>query len=154
MRDRQPPEWNGWAEVVWRDPRTPRFIGDMPHTWVASDFLRSALDMLAYERADGALVIGAGVAPEWLAGTGVIVRGLRTRYGSLDLDMRRQGDILRVRLAGELRPPGAGLVVHAPLPPSAHGRWRAHVNGREAPVSGGDVVVYRLPAEIEIGSMR
>ena len=29
---------------------TPKFIGDMPHTWVASDFIRSVLDMFAYER--------------------------------------------------------------------------------------------------------
>ena len=54
--------WNHWAEVVWRDPRTPRFIGDMPHTWVGSDFIRAARSLFVYEReADQALVIGAGI---------------------------------------------------------------------------------------------
>ena len=28
----------------------PQFLGDLPHTWVGSDFVRSVLDMLAYER--------------------------------------------------------------------------------------------------------
>ena len=154
MHDRRPPAWNGWAEVVWRDPRTPRFIGDMPHTWVASDFLRSALDMLAYEQGDTALVVGAGVPAEWLAGTGVVVRGLRTRWGALDLDLRRVGDAVRVRLAGDLRPPAGGIVVRPPLPPAPASGWRARVNGQDTPVTGGDVVVHRLPADIEIRSSR
>ena len=50
---------------------TPRFIGDMPHTWVGSDFIRSVLDMLAYERGrDGALVLGAGVPMRVARGRG------------------------------------------------------------------------------------
>ncbi|HEX6039226.1 discoidin domain-containing protein, partial [Longimicrobium sp.] len=58
----RPRAWNHWAEVVFRDSTSPRFIGDMPHTWVGSDFIRSALDLFAYERtADSALVVGAGV---------------------------------------------------------------------------------------------
>ena len=40
--------------------REPRFIGDMPHAWVASDYVRSALDLFAYEReTDNALVLAA-----------------------------------------------------------------------------------------------
>ena len=45
-----PAGWNQWAEVVVRDAREPRFIGDMPHGWVASDYIRSVLDLFAYER--------------------------------------------------------------------------------------------------------
>ena len=38
--------------------RQPRFVGDMPHGWVASDFIRAVLDLFAYERdGDDALVI-------------------------------------------------------------------------------------------------
>jgi len=66
MKDRRPAAWNEWAEVVGTDPRKPRFIGDMPHAWVASDFVRSILDAVSYERADGALVVGAGVPARWL----------------------------------------------------------------------------------------
>ncbi|MFH1278047.1 MAG: discoidin domain-containing protein [Candidatus Eisenbacteria bacterium] len=42
---RRPKGWNQWAEVVWKDERAPKFIGDMPHTWVGSDFIRSVLDL-------------------------------------------------------------------------------------------------------------
>jgi hypothetical protein len=61
----RPLAWNHWAEVVWREPATPRFIGDMPHGWVGSDFIRSVTDMFAYADGDDALVIGAGIHPEW-----------------------------------------------------------------------------------------
>src|SRR5436305_10507008 len=37
-------------EVVYKDLRAPNFLGDLPHTWVGSDFIRSFLDLLAYER--------------------------------------------------------------------------------------------------------
>ena len=49
-RDRRPAGWNQWAEVVLRDAREPRFLGDMPHGWVASDQIRSVLDLFAYEQ--------------------------------------------------------------------------------------------------------
>jgi hypothetical protein len=66
MKDRRPAAWNEWAEVVGTDMRKPRFIGDMPHAWVASDFVRSIFDAVVYERADGTLVVGAGVPARWL----------------------------------------------------------------------------------------
>ena len=86
MRDRRPPAWNGWAEVVWRDPKTPKFIGDLPHAWVGSDYIRSFLDMFAYEK-NGALILGAGLKPEWIA-KGVRVEGLRTRFGTINYSVR------------------------------------------------------------------
>ena len=50
FKDQRPAAWNQWAEVVGREPRQPRFIGDMPHAWIDSDYIRSVLDMFAYER--------------------------------------------------------------------------------------------------------
>ena len=50
MNDRRPAAWNQWAEVVGRVAREPRFLGDMPHGWISSDYIRSALDLFAYER--------------------------------------------------------------------------------------------------------
>jgi hypothetical protein len=80
----RPPGWNQWAEVLGRELRQPRFVGDMPHSWVASDFIRSALDLFAYERvADNALVLAAGLPLQWLEGEGVAVENLRTPYGRL-----------------------------------------------------------------------
>jgi hypothetical protein len=112
MADRRPAEWNQWAEVVGREPRKPRFVGDMPHGWVAGDFIRSALDLFAYEReGDHALVLAAGVPSTWLDGDGIALTGLRTPWGPLSYTLRREGgrNILRVR-AGSAMPPG-GLVI-------------------------------------------
>jgi hypothetical protein len=147
---RRPPGWPQWAEVVWRDDRAPHFIGDMPHTWVGSDYVRSVLDMFAYEREpDEALVVGAGVRESWVReAPGLSVRHLRTRYGQLDLEMRGGGAGIEVRLGGDLRVPRGGIVVAAP---GVTGRWSATVNGARAPVSnGGQVVVRALPATIAL----
>jgi Bacterial alpha-L-rhamnosidase 6 hairpin glycosidase domain len=146
--DRRPANWNQWAEVVWRDPRTPKFIGDMPHGWVGSDYIRSLLDLFAYDRPeDGALVLGAGVPAEWLRDArGVSLRGLRTRWGRLDLAMReeRNGD-LRISVAGDLRIPPGGLAVRPPL---AGRPRRVTVGGKSVSFSGIELVVRRVPAEI------
>ena len=40
---RRPAAWNQWPEVVHRDSLAPKFLGDLPHTWVGSDFVRSLL---------------------------------------------------------------------------------------------------------------
>jgi hypothetical protein len=127
----RPRAWNHWAEVVFRDERSPRFIGDMPHTWVGSDFIRSTLDLFAYERtADGALVIGAGVPEAWVQGEGLEMTGLRTHYGRLDLRMRATGNTVRIRVAGDVRAPG-GLVIRTPLDRPIR---RATVDGRAVAV--------------------
>ena len=112
MADRRPAAWNQWAEVVGRDARSPRFIGDMPHGWVASDFINAVLDMLAYERSsDGALVLGAGLPDAWLEEVGVSVERLRTPYGLLTYTLRSNGErgFLTYTLDGHA-PPG-GLVL-------------------------------------------
>lgn len=112
---RRPEPWNHWAEVVWNDPKTPKFIGDMPHTWVGSDFIRSLVDFFAYEReSDDALVVGAGIPLEW-ASEGVGVEALRTHYGPLSFSMAAEEGAIRVRVEdGIVMPPG-GVVVHPPF---------------------------------------
>ena len=131
LGDRRPAAWNQWGEVVWRDPRINRFIGDMPHTWVASDFIRSALDLFAYERErDSALVLLAGVPAEWLEGEGLSIGGLRTASGELAFTARASGGRLTVRIPAGPRVPAGGIVIQPP-------------RGRE-------VRVRRLPATVEI----
>ncbi|MGI8840149.1 MAG: hypothetical protein ACR2F8_05115 [Caulobacteraceae bacterium] len=126
LKDRRPLAWNGWAEVVGRDARQPRFIGDMPHAWVASDYVRSVLDMFAFERArDHALVLDAGLPAAWLEGGGVGVRGLRTPYGPLTWSARARRGALILRVSGA-RPPG-GFVFPWPF---ADKPGDARFNGR------------------------
>lgn len=113
--DRRPAAWNQWAEVVGREPREIRFIGDMPHAWISSDFIRSALDMFAYQRfEDDALVLGAGLSEAWLSNGGTAVKGLRTPYGTLDFAIRADTRRMTVTIGGTAQPPG-GFVLPWPL---------------------------------------
>ena len=116
MRDRRPPGWREWAEVVDKDSRHARFIGDMPHTWVGTDFVRSVQEMLAYEReSDSALVIAAGIPESWLADSGVVVRGLQTRWGTLGYRLTHTRGRVRLELDGDgLRVPPGGIIFQPP----------------------------------------
>ncbi|HSS51188.1 MAG TPA: discoidin domain-containing protein [Thermoanaerobaculia bacterium] len=113
LEDRRPPAWNQWPEVVYRDPRKPGFLGDLPHTWVGSDYVRSFLDLLAYERdSDHALILAAGVPDSWLASPGgVAVRRLPTPWGLLDYSLAQEGDSVRLKVGGGLKVPPGGIVV-------------------------------------------
>jgi hypothetical protein len=125
------PPWHQWPEVSTRDPRAPRFLGDLPHGWIASSFVRSVRRMIAYERADdGALVLGAGVPAAWVREVpGIRVRRLPTHAGPLDYTMYAEGDDrVRVALGGALRCPRAGIVVESPLGQLLR---RVAVDGRE-----------------------
>jgi hypothetical protein len=131
---------------VWHDARAARFIGDMPHTWVGSDYVRSVLDMFAYERrgADAALVLAAGLPAAWLDEGGVRVGGLPTPYGTLSYALQREGDAVAMDIAGGLRVPAGGLV----LRPPAAGR-RVTVDGVSAQGgAGGEIVISRVPVRV------
>lgn len=148
FKDQRPASWYHWAEVVWRDPAAPKFIGDMPHTWVGSDYIRSVLDMFAYEReSDSSLVIGAGIPEAWATERpGVTVRRLSTHYGPVSFTVRNENGSVRVSMQAGVRIPPGGIVVHPPLtrPPNT-----MLVNGVAAPRSpSGGVIVRSLPAEV------
>lgn len=149
LADRRPAAWNQWAEVVGREARRPRFIGDMPHAWVGSDFIGAVLDLFAYERAgDQALVLAGGIPNEWLAGDGVGIERLRTPYGELSYALRRDGRRLLLTVGGELKPPQGGLVFAWPY---GDAPGTAFLNGRSVPWESGRVLRIRtLPAEIAI----
>jgi len=119
LADVRPAAWNEWAEVVWRDASLPRFIGDMPHTWVGSSFLRAIRSMIAYRRdSANALVLGAGLPAAWvLDAPGVGVARLPTPYGILSYRVARAGDrMLRWSISGDLTVPPGGIVLEPPLP--------------------------------------
>jgi len=154
MNDRRPAAWNQWAEVVWRDPATPKYIGDMPHTWVASDFLRSVLTMFLYERErDGAVVLAAGIPDAWIRDTaGVRVADLRTYDGTLGYSLRKSGDVVTAEVAGTLAPGHRPVVISSPL----SGRLRAVVvNGSRIPLPrSGEVRLETLPATVKFTYVR
>jgi hypothetical protein len=147
MGGRRPPAWNHWAEVVWKDRDAPKSIGDMPHSWAASDFIRAVRTMFVYERErDDALVVGAGIPPVWLEDPGgVSVRGLPTFYGRLDMTMRKEGGVLITELSGEMTMPPGFILLKPPLA----GTPLSVIGGRALPGTEG-VVVDRLPASVRI----
>ncbi len=150
LGNRRPKGFQHWAEVVTHDERAPRFLGDMPHTWCGTDYVRSVLDMLAYEReADSALVIGAGVTEAWLD-AGVVVRDLRTRWGGVSFTLRRQpgpGGSPRMFATIESRDmtvPKGGIVLDLPA------AWARtlQVDGERRAATDGRVTLHSLPADV------
>jgi hypothetical protein len=149
FKGQRPEAWHQWAEVVYRDPKTPKFIGDMPHTWVGSDYIRSFLDMLAYEReSDSSLVIGAGVRDEWVKEPpGIRVSNLSTEYGPLNYDMSAVGKVVTINLRAGIRMPPGGIVVFSPLDQPI---LSAAVDGVPAPIRGSEIRVRKLPAIVTV----
>ncbi|NHZ90028.1 coagulation factor 5/8 type domain-containing protein [Massilia sp. CCM 8733] len=149
MRDRRPAAWNQWAEVVGRDAREPRFVGDMPHGWIASDFIRSALDLFAYEReSDQSLIVADGIPAAWLDGTGVAVQSLPTGYGWLDYTIRSDARGITMGIGGKIKRPPGGVRLRA-----HDARWsgaRTTINGKAAHWRGGELRIGTLPATIFI----
>jgi hypothetical protein len=143
MRDRRPAAWNEWAEVVPRQPRSPHFLGDMPHSWVGSDFMRSVLDFFAFDREDGVLVVGAGVPERWVNGSSVHVGPLATYTGAIDLRIRGEREHVVVDVTGTAHP-RSGMVVRSPYD---RGPRRVTVNGA-AVASEREVSVRALPARV------
>ncbi len=148
LDDRRPAPWNQWPEISWRNPRSPGHIGDVPHAWIAAEYVLAVRTMLAYERmADEALVLAAGVPSAWLdGGDTVAVDGLATYWGTLGFTLRRiDAATLAVDLRGDVAPPG-GIVLRPPL----GGRVIA-VTVDGAPLggfAGDEAVVRHAPAEI------
>lgn len=143
LRDRRPAAWNEWAEVVGADLRKPRFIGDMPHSWIASDFIRSILEAIAYDDEDGALVVGAGVSRKWIGAGTLHVGPLPTVTGTIDIRMRASGRRVTVWLRGTAA--AKRIVVKSP---GGRPVRSVTVDGQAARLTRDGVVVTHLPARV------
>jgi hypothetical protein len=140
MPHRRPQGWRHWAECVFNDPLKPAFIGDMPHTWVGSDFVRSVRSMIAYEREDGALVIGGGWRFDWMHHPGrTKIVDMPTEFGKISFSAYRSGYRLFIRIEGDVK----NKVVLA-LPYWNHG---VSINGRPGVL---EIPVGHLPADIVV----
>ncbi len=119
LSDRRPCEWNQWPEITWRDPRSPGHLGDVPHTWIAAEYLLVVATMVAAEReATNSLVLASGMPWAWISQDGGFsVSNLPTRYGSLDFHIRsaRKGAI-HVEIGNSITLPPGGLTIVPPLP--------------------------------------
>jgi hypothetical protein len=147
LSDRRPPPWNQWPEIVWRDRKAPAHIGDLPHTWISAEYVLALRSLFAYEReSDRTLVLGAGLAPEWIEGTGVEVVRMRTLYGELSYTLRRaDAGTLQCDIRGDIT---SRIVLKPPL----SGPLRSvTVNGVPLAGVGADsVTIPSTPAEVTL----
>jgi hypothetical protein len=113
LNDQRPEGWNHWAEVVWHDKRHPGFIGDMPHTWVGSDFINSLRNYFVYENElDSSIIIGAGLMKEWInSEEGIEVSEMPTYYGKISYSVKKQGNIISIKIDGSVRIPTGGIIL-------------------------------------------
>lgn len=153
LHDRRPATWNQWPEVVYREPRTAKFLGDLPHTWCGSDFLNSVRMMFLYERqVDNALVLLAGVPESWLSTEPLGFRNMPTYGGRISCTIERAGDDdnhLTAQLDGTCPIPKGGIR----LTPLVSTPTNATVNGKPAEIdSDGRLTIRELPAKIEFSA--
>lgn len=149
--DRRPAGWRQWAEVVLRKEREPRFLGDMPHGWVASDQIRSALDLFAYEHeGERSLVLAAGVPMAWLQGEGVAIERLRTPYGALSwravATAPAPGSAIEFEVQALRELPPGGLWLRGPWPANA----RVSIDGVPVAGSAESIRLPRTPVRLRI----
>jgi len=113
LNDQRPQGWNHWAEVVWKDPRAPKFIGDMPHTWVGSDFINAIRSMFVYENEyDLSLVLGAALYQDWIdSPDGMSVENLPTYYGELSYSIKKENDEYHFSIYGDVKLPEGGIKI-------------------------------------------
>jgi hypothetical protein len=145
LSDRRPQPWNQWPEIAWQDHEAPAHVGDLPHTWIAAEYLLAVRSLFAYEReADQTLVLAAGLAPEWIEGSGVQVNQMRTLYGTLNYSLRRMDSAtLRFEI-------GSGITARMVLRPPLGAALRSVVVDGSASTSfdKDSVTVLRSPAEV------
>ena len=158
LSDRRPCEWNQWPEITWRDSRSPGHLGDVPHTWIAAEYLLSLASMVAAEReASDSLVLASGMPWSWISeDNGFSVEDLPTRYGRLDFRIRAiRKSSIRVEIGGITLPPG-GLTIVPPLPEGKRITSVACQRGTHAAIDpvGESILVTSLPfkADLHLGS--
>lgn len=122
LTDRRPTSWNQWPEITWRNPRAPGHLGDVPHTWIAAEYILALTSMVADDReASRSLVLAPGMPWDWIASNpGFEVRHLPTPYGPLHFFIHAPShSTIHIRITIPHLPPG-GLFLHPPLPPNKH----------------------------------
>ncbi|HPR56770.1 MAG TPA: discoidin domain-containing protein [Bacteroidales bacterium] len=151
LNDQRPQGWHHWAEVVWKDKSHPGFIGDMPHTWVGSDFINAVRSMFVYENEyDESLVLAPALYQEWIDyPEGISVENLPTYYGDISFSIRKVEDFYRFIIDGDLSLPVNGIQIrnfnHSKKPA------KVTVNGIDIKeFSNKEINVKAIPAEVMI----
>ena len=151
LDDQRPKGWYHWAEVVWKDSRFPGFIGDMPHTWVGSDFINAIRSMFVYENEyDQSLVLAPALYQDWIdSPDGMSVENLPTYYGEISYKIKKEQDQYVFSIRGNLKLPSNGIKIRnfngSKLPE------KVMVNGIEMKeFNEKEIAIKTIPAEVII----
>ncbi len=145
---RRPLNWNHLAEVVHSDYRFPTYLGDMPHTWVGAEYINGFRSLFVYET-ENRLVLGHGIDEKWLLSErGVSVGNLPTYYGKINYTIKKENNVLKIKVWGDAVSPPDGFVFKLPWPEKIK---QISLNGRKYEgFSGKEIVFCKLPVEIVI----
>jgi len=122
LNDQVPQSWYAFAEVVWRDKKTAGFIGDIPHTWVGSDFLNAIRSMFVYENeSDESLVLASALYQDWIdSPNGMSIENLPTYYGEISYSIKKENENYTFSIYGDVNLPKNGIKIknfnHSILP--------------------------------------
>lgn len=149
LTGQRPAAWHHWAEIVWHDYNDPRFIGDMPHTWIGAEFIRAVRCLFAYERSsDHSLVVAAGIPEAWVRSPeGLQIKRFPTYHGTLNYSLRLvDGGHVRLDMSGDIVVPPGGIVVTSPMGAPLRS---VTVNGAAVDTfTANQVTVRQFPAEV------
>ena len=110
LSEQTPTGWRQWPEVVHNDLRGPGFIGDLPHSWVACDFVNSINAMLVgVNRHADRVTLARGLRLDWLDGDGLKINNLSTPLGNISWSAKREGNRITIDITQCERAPEAGL---------------------------------------------
>ncbi len=151
LHDQRPHGWNHWAEVVWKDYRYPAYIGDMPHTWVGSDFINSIRSMFVYENEyDQSLVLASALYQDWIdSPNGMSIENLPTYYGEISYSIKKDNDKYAFSISGNIKLPANGIKIKnfngskLPVKVTVNGADTKDFNEKE-------ISVKSFPAEVVI----
>ncbi len=155
LSDRRPLEWNQWPEITWKDSRAPGHLGDIPHTWIAAEYLLALASMVASEREHtSSLVLAAGLSWRWISQeNGIGVRGLPTTFGQVDFQIKASNPHeIWFEIGNRLVIPPGGLSVAPPLPPGTRIREAISNHGSllELLPEGRSVIITKLPCVVTL----
>lgn len=151
LHDQRPQAWNHWAEVVWKDYRNAGYVGDMPHTWVGSDFVNAIRTMFVYENEyDNALVLASALYQDWIdAPEGMSISNLPTYYGEVSYSIKKEANTYKFNIVGDLKLPSNGIKIQnfngSKMPK------KVTVNGKEIKTFTDKYIqIMQSPAEVVI----
>ena len=122
FRGRRPANWNEFAEVVHSNSRKGAYIGDMPHTWVGSDYINAVRGLIVMEEdKNKTLNLLFGTPREWLVDEGISLSDFPTHFGNLMMQAKWNDSDQRLNLDVDMPHGTAGKI---------YVRWPIHKDGK------------------------